>query len=205
MSKHHFLHIPLDDELWQALKQQRHNAGESTSDIVHAALREHLGLDGATTFQTSTIGAVLDGAYHGDISIGELLEHGDFGIGTFDDLDGEIVMLDGVCYRIDPECRAQQVDNKTLSPFATVTRWASDSRAELGPINTREVFESTILAMIPSANYLYGIKVTGQFRSISLRSVVKQSSNTRLVEPRKISWQVLCRHNSSINYLIFQS
>ncbi len=25
------------------------------------------------------------------------------------------------------------------------------------------------------------------------------------LDPRKISWQVLCRHNSSINYLIFQS
>jgi alpha-acetolactate decarboxylase len=44
--------------------------------------------------------------YHGDISAGELRQHGDFRLGTFDQLDGDLVMLGEVVSRIDTECRA---------------------------------------------------------------------------------------------------
>nr|MBS9408302.1 acetolactate decarboxylase [Streptococcus oralis] len=41
-------------------------------------------------YQTSTMLALLDGIYDGVISFEELKERGDFGIGTFDQLDGEM-------------------------------------------------------------------------------------------------------------------
>ena len=50
----------------------------------------------AEVYQTSTIAALLDGIYDGDVTIAELLTHGDFGLGTFNHLDGEMVVLDGV-------------------------------------------------------------------------------------------------------------
>ena len=50
-------------------------------------------------YQTSTMGALLNGVYEGDVTIRELLRHGDFGLGTFNGLDGEMLVLDGVCYR----------------------------------------------------------------------------------------------------------
>jgi len=49
--------------------------------------------------QVSTIDALLDGVYDGTVTCGELKEFGDFGIGTFDALDGEMVFLDGEDYR----------------------------------------------------------------------------------------------------------
>ena len=51
-------------------------------------------------YQTSTMGALLDGVYDGDVTIAELLRHGDFGLGTFNHLDGEMLVLDGVCYQL---------------------------------------------------------------------------------------------------------
>ena len=55
---------------------------------------------GREVYQTSTMGALLDGVYEGDVTTRELLRHGDFGLGTFNRLDGEMLVLDGVCYQL---------------------------------------------------------------------------------------------------------
>ena len=51
-------------------------------------------------FQTGLMSQLLDGIYDGEMTIGELLSHGNFGVGTFNGLDGEMVVLDGVCYQV---------------------------------------------------------------------------------------------------------
>ena len=68
-----------------------------------------------TLFQTSTIDALLDGNYDGDISFAELEANGDFGLGTFDALDGEMVALYGVFYQIRADGRAYPVDGQKKS------------------------------------------------------------------------------------------
>ena len=70
------------------------------------ALREeelHAEREPHVLFQASTIGALLDGAYDGDLSFAELAEHGDLGLGTLNGLDGEMIALDGRFYRADVE------------------------------------------------------------------------------------------------------
>jgi acetolactate decarboxylase len=181
MSPTHFLHAGIDQRLWSAIRERRDATGESLAEIVESALRDHLDVEGDAAFQTSTIGAVLDGVYHGDISIGDLRQHGDFGLGTFDELDGELVMLDGTVYRMDPDCRAHVVPDAVRSPFATVTRWVTKHAGELGDV-TMAQFESRVLELMPSPNYLYGVRAEGHFRSIEVRSVVRQARGTRLVQ-----------------------
>ena len=51
-------------------------------------------------FQTSLISSLMDGVYEDEMTIGELLSHGSFGLGTFNALDGEMVILDGHCYQL---------------------------------------------------------------------------------------------------------
>ena len=58
-------------------------------------------------FQYSTLEALLGGVYDGDVTIGELLTHGDFGLGTFNSLDGEMIVLDGICYHLRSDGTAQ--------------------------------------------------------------------------------------------------
>jgi hypothetical protein len=74
-----------------------------------------------TLFQTSTIDALLDGKYDGDVSFAELAERGDFGLGTLDALDGEMVALDGSFYKIGADGRVHPVDRRTRTPFTVVT------------------------------------------------------------------------------------
>ena len=66
-------------------------------DWLHALVAHR---HGSEVYQTSTMGALLDGVYDGDVTIAELLTHGDFGLGTFNHLDGEMVVLDGVCHHL---------------------------------------------------------------------------------------------------------
>ncbi len=73
-------------------------------DEMHAEHEPHL------LFQASTIGALLDGAYEGDVTFAELAEHGDLGIGTLNALDGEMIALDGRFYRADIEGRVAEID-----------------------------------------------------------------------------------------------
>jgi acetolactate decarboxylase len=178
----HFLHASIDERLWRAIRERRRATGESTAAIIESALHAHLDIEGETAFQTSTIGAVLDGVYHGDVSVGELRQHGDFGLGTFNELDGELVMLDGTVYRMDRECRAHVVADNVHSPFATVTRWATVRHADVTNVPRLEEFEARVLELLRSPNYLYGVRAAGRFRSIEVRSVARQPRGTRLVD-----------------------
>ena len=74
-----------------------------------------------TLFQTSTIDALLSGNYEGDVSFAELQARGDFGLGTFDALDGEMIALDGDFYQVKADGRAYGVDKRLKTPFAVVT------------------------------------------------------------------------------------
>ena len=56
-------------------------------------------------FQASTIGALLDGSYDGDLTFAELAERGDLGLGTLNGLDGEMIAIDGEFLRADVDGR----------------------------------------------------------------------------------------------------
>ncbi|MBV8375660.1 MAG: acetolactate decarboxylase, partial [Verrucomicrobia bacterium] len=71
-----------------------------TSSLVTAALAQYLKTPVHTLFQVSTSGALVAGVYSGAVSVQSLLQHGDFGLGTFADLDGEMVVLDGHVYQV---------------------------------------------------------------------------------------------------------
>ncbi len=63
--------------------------------IIFSSCGVALAGDQQVLFQTSTLQALMNGVYDGDCSFGELAKHGDFGLGTFAALDGEMVALKG--------------------------------------------------------------------------------------------------------------
>src|ERR671930_1889838 len=85
----------------------------------HADL--HAGHDPHVLFQASTIGALLQGAYEGDVTFAELAEHGDLGIGTLNALDGEMIAVDGRFMRADADGAIGDVPPEARTPFAVVT------------------------------------------------------------------------------------
>src|SRR5918997_5749976 len=74
-------------------------------------------------FQASTIGALLDGAFDGDLSFAELAERGDLGLGTLNHLDGEMIALDGEFFRADVDGGITRIGPEEKTPFAVITRF----------------------------------------------------------------------------------
>ena len=108
----------LSRALWEALRARQRTIGESVDHIVRTALCEYLQVDHRTLFQISSAIALVEGIYKGEITVGTLKQHGDFGLGTFDGLDGEMIVLDGRCYQIRSDGTAREVDDAIRTPFA---------------------------------------------------------------------------------------
>src|SRR5215203_631691 len=78
-----------------------------------------------TLFQTSTIDALLEGKYDGDVSFAELEKRGDLGLGTLDALDGEMIALGGNFYQVKADGRAYVIDKRQRTPFAVMPTFES--------------------------------------------------------------------------------
>src|SRR5690242_13241885 len=102
-------------------------------------------------FQASTIGALLEGAFEGDLSFAELAEHGDFGLGTLNHLDGEMIAVDGEFFRADVDGAIHPVGPAERTPFAVVTRFAAtiDERLPAGERSHGELL-ACIDALVPA-------------------------------------------------------
>jgi len=125
-------------------------------------------------FQTSTMGALLDGVYEGDVSIRELLRHGDFGLGTFNSLDGEMLVLDGVCYHLRADGSATVADPDEQTPFAAVTWFHPDQSLQVSEPCDRVGLRAFIDEALASTNLMIAVRVTGDFSMIRTRTVTKQ-------------------------------
>jgi len=159
----------IPDSLYAAL-QLRVNADNETCDhIVAEALSQSLDTPIHTLFQVSTSAALVEGVYQGAVRVSRLLRHGDFGLGTFVDLDGEMVVLDGVCYQISANGAIAPVDGDRLIPYAVVTRFSAAFR-----VNHLELPHLDALVMAcdhlrESDNVFYAFRARGTFRTVKTR------------------------------------
>src|SRR5579863_9660021 len=97
------------------------HAEESSCDhVVSVALSQCLGKPLHTLFQVSTSAALVEGLYQGAVQVSRLLRHGNFGLGTFIDLDGEMVVLDGICYQVSSGGSVTLIEGDQLIPYAVV-------------------------------------------------------------------------------------
>ena len=90
-----------------------------------------------TIHQTSVIAALLAGVYDGETTVGSLRRRGDFGIGTFEGLDGELILLDDTCYRIRDDGTATVAADGEGVPYAVVTRFKPHLSFEITGRHTR--------------------------------------------------------------------
>ena len=127
--------------------------------------------------------ALLDAVYDGGLTYGELARHGDFGLGTFNALDGEMVAVDGEFFHLHADGSAGPVQPDERTPFAAVTFFRGDAAEALdGPI-TRAEFEALVDAQVPSANLFYALRLDGTFARVRTRTVARQTPPYRpLVE-----------------------
>ena len=130
--------------------------------------------DPGVLFQYSTIQRPDGGVYDGDLTYGELAKHGDFGLGTFNALDGEMIALDGKFYQIKSDGVAYPVSDSMKTPFADVTFFNADQTVTIDePLNFRQL-EAYLEKLLPSLNLAYAVRIEGVFPYIKTRSVPRQ-------------------------------
>ena len=131
--------------------------------------------DADVLFQASTLGALLQGVYDGSITFGELKEHGDFGLGTFEALDGEMVAVDGEVYQVKTDGVAYPVDDTMESPFAVMTFFEPDTTLSMDASMDCQQLEEHLDGILPTENIPYAIRVEGAFDHLKTRSVPGQT------------------------------
>ncbi|WP_375317210.1 acetolactate decarboxylase [Spiroplasma endosymbiont of Virgichneumon dumeticola] len=125
-------------------------------------------------YQYSTISALMSKDFYGSISFKELLTKGDFGIGTFDSIDGELIVLEGKAYQMLNSGQVKTVTNDMTSPFASLTWFKSNIKIACDNL-TYEQLETKITQLLPSPNLFYAYKITGNFQQVMVRTVTKQT------------------------------
>jgi acetolactate decarboxylase len=126
-------------------------------------------------FQTSTVQALLGGAFDGDVTLGEVLEHGDLGLGTLDGLDGELIVLDGQMWKADLDCALVRPDLSSTTPYAVVVQFSPRQPVTLrGPFRASEL-EQRLGGHLDGKTGPTAIRIDGRFGTLRVRSVPKQS------------------------------
>ncbi|MDI9633365.1 MAG: acetolactate decarboxylase [Methanolinea sp.] len=132
------------------------------------------GADRDTLFQVSTIGALMEGDYRGHVTFGELKGHGDFGIGTFEALDGEMVAVDGRYWQVTADGCVHPVTDGMETPFAAVTFFEPDIAFTIPRAENYSDFSRQVREALPSENMTYAVRVRGEFLRVLARSVPRQ-------------------------------
>jgi len=122
--------------------------------------------------QAGTISAMLDGCYEGDITIGQLLRLGTDGIGTVQNLDGELIVLHGAAYSARADGSVVIVGAETKTPFAVLTRFEPSPSTAVDAM-AFQAFLAHLDSVAPDAPVI-AIRASGEFKNLHLRSIEKQ-------------------------------
>lgn len=128
-------------------------------------------------FIYSTIDALLSGAYDGDLTVRELAMKGNFGLGTYNGLDGEMVLLNGTFYHVKADGSVGIASPGTKVPLAYVLPFNAAGGVNLGnasPPRPLAALEAVIDAQLVNKNHFYGVKVAGQFSGVTTRAIAPQ-------------------------------
>jgi acetolactate decarboxylase len=137
-------------------------------------------------FVTCPIEALMQGIYQARTTMDELTSRGDFGIGTFNHLDGEMIVHEGEIFRADSSGAIRRVSLDIATPFAAVTFFAPDTVESFESPIPEEEFGTFLKGLIPSENMVYAVRIQGLFSLVHARSVPAQEDGRPLVEVTRI-------------------
>jgi acetolactate decarboxylase len=148
-------------------------------NALHVDLLRHDGIDVAVSphelFQTSTIQALLGGAFDGDVTLSELLVHGDLGLGTLNGLDGELIVIDGEVFKAELDCTLGRPDLLSRTPYAVVVPFTPGPEQRVrGPIGAATL-ERRLWRDLDRPRATVAVRIDGRFEMVRVRSVPKQA------------------------------
>lgn len=126
----------------------------------------------AGLFQVSTLDALTLGLYGGVYPIGALKQQGDFGLGTFEGIDGEMTVLNGHFYHFHSDGTLTEEPDQSRVPFAVVTKFHPEIRFVANNVSLDQLGQQ-IDKYLPSSNLFYAIRVHGHFSALTTRAIPK--------------------------------
>lgn len=156
-----------------ALKAQVRETGEPLDHTVMKLLADQLQIPHATLFQVSTSVALVEGVSQGVVTVGELKRHGNFGLGTFANLDGEMVVADGKFWRVPAIGHVHEAKDSDLVPFAVITTFKPERTIELASVTSFQDLSEQLDKLRNSNNLFFAVRIDGNFRHVHSRAVAE--------------------------------
>lgn len=152
--------------------------------------------DRETVYQVSLLQGLTDGDFEGSITIGELKKHGDTGIGTFNGLNGELIMLDGTVYQAAGDGSVNVLPDTETIPFSNVTFFDEDETESITNVESFEALTDILNAKVKEMgdNNFYMVRINGTFDEMNVRSEYGQE------EPYKTITEALAVDQTFFDY-----
>jgi len=176
------LNTTISPGLWRALLDYAERTQAPLAHLVSTALAEYLQVSHHTLYQVSTATALVEGIYQGAVRVGTLREHGDLGLGTFEHLDGEMVIVDGHFFHVRSDGSVRACDDDELSPFAVITRFAPEAAVTLDQCPEMSHLTSRFDALRHSDNVFFALRVDGHFDDVHTRAMCRTDEGVPLVK-----------------------
>ncbi|MFY9137535.1 acetolactate decarboxylase [Zwartia sp.] len=175
------LSVNVSETLYRAMQERCLATGETMDHLVQDALSKSLGVEHHTLHQVSTSAALVQGVYQGCVNVGTIKTHGDFGLGTFDMLDGEGMMLDGHVYQALGDGSVNEPPDSASAPFWVSAEFEADRSAVIETVNSWEELCTHIDGLRLSDNLFTAIRIDGVFDDIHYRVACQSAPGTDLV------------------------
>lgn len=149
-----------------------------------------------TIYQVALLQSLTQGYYDGIIKVSELKQHGDTGIGTFEGVNGEMIVLDGTVYQALGDGTVKEADDNETVPFSNVTYFDKDLSATLSQTNDINALKESLNKTVNEngRNLFYFVKINGTFKKMNVRSELKQE------KPYKSLDKALATDQREFNY-----
>jgi acetolactate decarboxylase len=129
----------------------------------------------ATFYQYNIWAAFVNKVFDGHLKVSELKAHGTIGLGSFDYLDGELVMLDGIVYRVREDGTISEGSDDDEIVYADACFFKSDTAVLLDRFTSYDLLRHQLNQQLPTANHFYAFTIHGVFDSVTLGGLHKQS------------------------------
>lgn len=168
----------------------------SACNSTHKSISNNKPTNKEVINQISLLQGLMLGDYYGSITVKELKSMGDTGIGTFDKLNGELIMTNGIVYRAKADGSVEVVGDDELIPFSNVTKFEIDEKYIVSNINNIDDVLNNLNNKIENinVNQYYMVKIVGDFTKMNVRSEKAQQ------EPYKPLVEVLKTDQTFFNY-----
>ena len=156
--------------------QQNSTESSKTETSAPSVSKDSISKDTETIYQVALLQSLTQGYYDGIIKVSELKGHGDTGIGTFEGVNGEMIVIDGKVYQALGDGTVQEAADDETVPFSNVTFFDSDVSVDLKNINDMASFKAELNKTVAEKgkNMFYVVKVNGTFEKMLVRSELKQ-------------------------------